>query len=163
MRFGRLTILERAGTRPLKWLCRCDCGTEKVLPNTSIAGGSTKSCGCLFREKNAEKLTAFRKSSRPHNFTHGLSEAAEFSIWHDMISRCENKNTRAYKYYGARGISVCAEWRQSFWAFYHDMGPRPSPHLSIDRINNDGNYEPGNCRWATAKVQANNKRRRCAP
>lgn len=91
--------------------------------------------------------------------THGMSKTSEYRIWSLMINRCENPDTPGFRKYGARGISICPEWRSSFMAFYRDMGPRPSPEYSIDRINNDGNYERGNCHWATPEVQANNTRR----
>jgi hypothetical protein len=89
---------------------------------------------------------------------HGLTQTPEYDIWSAMIQRCTNPRHKKYHLYGQRGISVCNRWRD-FLNFYTDMGPRPSPNLSLDRINNDGNYEPGNCRWTTSKVQANNSRK----
>jgi hypothetical protein len=114
----------------------------------TIRNGGTKSCGCLAREATATRSK-----------THGLSHGAEYQVWECMIRRCHNERTNGYdRYYGGRGIQVCKRWRNSFEAFYADMGPRPSPQHSVDRINNNGNYEPDNCRWATAAEQARNHR-----
>lgn len=148
-RFGLLVAIERlpinADRRHL-WRCLCDCGTEAVRKPGHLLGGKSQSCGC----------------ARPHLRTHGNSTRAsgqtkEYSTWSRMRSRCLNRKAADYKYYGGRGISVCERW-QSFDAFLADLGPAPSPSHSIDRIDNDGNYEPGNCRWATKKEQSRNTR-----
>jgi hypothetical protein len=146
--FGRLriiAILPKVGDqRFIK--CQCDCGKLVVSRVPYVMSGHTKSCGCLSRE------TASSRSR-----THGLRSTPEFAIWNMMIQRCSNPKNIGYKWYGARGIMVCERWRK-FAAFYSDVGPRPSPTHTLDRINNDGNYEPGNVRWATQKEQSRNRR-----
>jgi len=127
-----------------RYLCRCKCGKEKVAIVTLIVNGTLKSCGC----RNAE-----------NHVIHGKSRTRIYRIWKGMRTRCLDPKSTAWRYYGGRGIQVCDEWSNSFDAFLRDMG-EPPPKLSIDRINNDGNYEKSNCRWATAKEQANNKRQR---
>lgn len=147
--FGRLLVLERAGSGKggkAQWRCRCDCGTEKVVSGDQLRSGKTASCGC--RRNDSGPLAS--------GFKHGGAGTTEYEIWSSMKKRCQNPNCRVYPRYGGRGITVCERWSNSFEAFYEDMGPRPSKRHSIDRINNDGNYEPGNCRWATQKEQAAN-------
>jgi hypothetical protein len=155
--FDRLTAIQYLGPHPKSraslWLCRCACGNEITVPSTALAFGNTKSCGCLQKEKASAK--ALRE-----NFRHGLSHTPEWYSWQSMIQRCTNPKHRTYRYWGGRGITVCAEWRYSFPAFLANMGPRPSSKHTLDRINNDGNYAPGNCRWATAKEQISNRRPR---
>ena len=140
-RFGKLIVIgpvESAGRTA--WLCQCDCGKIKEIKTGYLKSGRTRSCGCI-RTGNAG-----RSKERP-----------EYSCWLSMRSRCNSKNNSAYKNYGGRGIIVCDEWKH-FENFLRDVGPRPSPSYSIDRINVNGNYEPGNVRWIIAKEQNKNKR-----
>ena len=149
--YGRLTVIGRAeddALRNKRWLCRCECGTEKVLPASSFVYGGTKSCGCY----NIERLKELKR-------THGESKTRLYGIWRDMKNRCYNPNVAKYKYYGGRGITVCDEWRESYevfrdWALSNGY----VDDLQIDRIDVNGNYESNNCRWATLVEQARNKR-----
>jgi hypothetical protein len=149
-RFGRLIATAIAGTLSGKkmWHCVCDCGIKKVVRGSHLTGGKVESCGCL---RDAR--------FKARNTTHGMSKQRPYRIWRDMINRCHYEKYPERHLYGGRGISVCQRWRDSFVAFIEDMG-LPPPGMSIDRYpNNDGNYEPGNCRWATATQQARNRRR----
>lgn len=151
-RFERLTVLQRhpvnGANWTARWVCRCDCANLVVVTGKNLKNGHTRSCGCLLADKNAE----LRR-------THGMSDSPEHAIWASMKARCENPNSTGYQWYGARGIKVCESWRNDFAAFFRDVGPRPSKAHSIDRIDNDGDYEPGNVRWATKKEQVANRRR----
>src|SRR5690242_17533303 len=149
-KFGRLTVIEfqRDPARPKypHYLCECECGATTHVTAANFT--RTRSCGCL----RIEELVARSR-------THGLSNTNTFRIWVGMIERCVSKGSVSYPTYGARGISVCPRWRDSFANFLEDMGTRPSIQHSIDRIDNDKGYEPSNCRWATNQTQCNNKRR----
>jgi hypothetical protein len=144
-KFGRLTAVERRG---LKWLCRCDCGAEKEIQAGSLRYGYTKSCGCLLRAKGIR------------NVTHGHSASGiitpTYTSWYAMRGRCLNPRNPKYARYGGRGIKICAEW-MTFEGFISSMGERPAG-TTLDRFpNRDGDYEPSNCRWATASEQAFNR------
>jgi hypothetical protein len=149
--FGRWTVVAYRGrhkSRPTSWLCRCECGTERIVISSSlVAVSGTQSCGCFQKEQLASRM-----------LTHGYSSAAEHMAWASLKDRCHNEKSSSYDGYGGRGISVCDRWRDSFENFLADMGERPSKEHSIDRKDNDGNYEPDNCRWATKKEQGRNRR-----
>lgn len=149
--FNRLTVIEYHSKRKNKhyYLCKCICGNEKVIESYNIRSGHAKSCGCLNREI---------VSSQKVNYRHGMSKTRIHNIWWGIIERCTNENDQAYPNYGGRGITICDEWLNDFEAFEEwAMANGYSEKLSIDRIDNDGNYEPNNCRWATRKQQNNNK------
>jgi hypothetical protein len=147
--FGRWTLLALSSRRvsPPYWTSRCSCGVVREVKQAHLKSGASRSCGCLSREMAGDQ---FR--------THGESKIPEYWVWCAMLRRCYNKNSTSYKYYGGRGISVCARWRKSYQKFMEDVGRRPSQKHTLDRINNDGNYEPGNVRWATSAEQALNRR-----
>ena len=148
-RFGRLLVIEQSFDRPssfARWLCRCDCGSTTVVFSISLRSGRTRSCGCLHSETARKQMT-----------THGKTHTQVYEAWHNMWQRCTNKNYPGWKYYGGRGINAFEEWRP-FEAFHAYVG-EPPPGTSLDRINNDGNYEPGNVRWATQSQQLANRRR----
>jgi hypothetical protein len=157
--FTRLTVIAPAppyrqpsGWLKKMWLCRCACDTELAVLDYSLVSGNTKSCGCLQRELTAER-------SLKHRHTTDRKVPPEYRAWAEMKKRCYNPKAGNFAGYGGRGITVCDEWRDSFEAFYRDMGPRPSPKHSLHRKDNDGPYAPWNCVWATRHVQAANTRR----
>lgn len=156
-RFERLVVLARAenGLAPgTRWLCKCDCGSEKVVSKQNLTQGQVKSCGCLHRESVG--CRSKRHGESHHDGKH--DRTLEYMAWGGMKSRCYNTKALQYPRYGGRGISICETWLHSFEAFLADMGRRPSSRHSLDRIDVNGNYEPANCRWATAKEQARNVR-----
>lgn len=150
--FGRLHVLRFSHSAYGKrmWLCLCDCGKEKLASASGLNSGDAVSCG-------ASGCSDGKRLRHGHN-RRGRA-TPEYEAWTAMIKRCCTPSHQAFHNYGGRGISVCARWRESYAAFFADMGARPSPKHSLDRINNDGNYEKTNCRWATALEQRHNQRR----
>jgi hypothetical protein len=154
-RFGRVVAIKSVGLDHYNqrlWLCHCDCGKEKIIKTGALRRKNkpTRSCGCIQRE-HASRLGRTKE-------THGMHGTSEYKIWKGMLTRCCNSNDPNFQKYGARGISICERWRNSFENFYADMGAQPSKQHSLERDNNNGNYEPTNCRWATKDEQARNKR-----
>lgn len=154
-RFGRLLVIKQLETRyhsSINWLCLCQCGVKVTVPSARLVHDKTKSCGCY-------NLDLIRERSTTHGETINNTVTTEFHIWAQMIARCQHPTHISYENYGGRGIKVCERWANSFENFLEDMGRRPSKQYSLDRFpNNDGNYGPGNCRWATRKQQAGNRR-----
>ncbi len=145
-KFGRLLAIRPTGARTggsVVWECLCDCGATAFTSVAKLREGGTKSCGCLCREVHT---------------THGMSGSPEYRVWRSMLDRCSNPNSSRWHTHGSRGIKVCDSWSSSFDNFYKDMGSRPHDGLSLERVNNSGNYEPGNCKWGTATEQAENRR-----
>lgn len=156
--YGRLTVKESLGrdkrSRDM-WLCACECGTVKAIRGDHLRAGAVKSCGCLSKEKARETARATGRK----NLKHGGDGTKLYSIWHNIKCRCLTPSHKAYKHYGGRGVSICAEWVNDFakfreWALNNGY----KQGLSIDRINNDKGYSPTNCRWATPKEQSRNTR-----
>jgi hypothetical protein len=148
-RFGSLTVQARASSNrdgKARFTCLCDCGRASVVYGRCLVTGHTRSCGCARAAATAALFT-----------THGMKRSVEYRTWGHIKTRCLNARNPAFPRYGGRGIAVCERWASSFPAFYEDMGPRPSPKHSIDRIDPNGNYEPGNCRWALPGQQNSNR------
>lgn len=148
-RFGRLVVLERAENtrqKTRRWRCQCDCGSICIARTANLRNGHTRSCGCWQREVVADQ-----------HRTHGLSHLPEYKTWANMLARCERPQHVSFPIYGERGIRVCERW-QTFENFLADMGSKPTPRHSLDRLDPNGNYEPGNCQWATHRDQLRNRR-----
>jgi hypothetical protein len=154
-KYGRLTIVKEvepyvspSGKTYRKFNCLCECGNKIDTQLTSLTSNLTTSCGCYKKEKVIERST-----------THGLYKTEGYYSWYNMKQRCYNSNLKRYEDYGGRGIKICDRWLNSFENFLTDMGEKPTPQHSIDRIDVNGNYEPSNCRWATPKEQRINQRK----
>ena len=151
-KFSRLTALEptRLANRTA-WICMCDCGNRCTVDTGNLRAGYTKSCGCLCREKIKERKTK-------HGCSRKGAETTEYRSWAAMKGRCLNPSNNRYENYTKLGVIICNRWLNSFENFLKDMGEKPSPSHSIERIDNDGNYDPGNCKWGTPLEQAANTR-----
>jgi hypothetical protein len=147
-KFNMLTVIKKVGKDKRKnilWLCKCDCGNDKTAITTNIKNGNILSCGCIKKHNNK---------------THGKTETKLFKVFQNIKQRCYNQNNKKYKNYGERGIVICDDWLNDFTNFYNwamDNGYQEDSGLTLDRIDVNGNYEPGNCRWADMKTQQNNK------
>lgn len=148
-RFGMLTALRPLHSTGKTWVWefQCDCGVVTQKVGKSVSRGAASSCGCATKSMFAAKVR-----------THGMSRHPAFAVWRSMIDRCRLPSHQAWKNYGARGITVCERWQESFENFWADMGGSYQPGLDLDRINNDGHYSPENCRWATRRINTMNKR-----
>lgn len=155
-RFGRLVAIRDRAPGDVKIPARCDCGNTIEVRPRSLTSGNTRSCGCLKREQSAANGAA--RTTHGRAATDKARRDRTYTSWQSMKRRCLNPLHHRFVYYGGRGITICPEWQESFEQFLADMGERP-PGTSLDRIDNDGNYEPANCRWATQSQQVSNRRR----
>ncbi len=166
-RFGRLVAVRihnrRTARNAALWVCECDCGNSVVSTKGHLVYGNTSSCGCWKREDLSRRSIGNRHGvGNRGNRTHGQTDSPEFYAYHSMLQRCYNEKHVGFRYYGGRGIAVCARWNPkmggTFENFLADVGHRPSPKHSIDRIDTNGNYRPDNVRWATHSQQMRNRR-----
>lgn len=146
--FGRLTVLreDKKHGKYIAWLCHCECGSDVAVVGYNLRSGHTKSCGCFHKER-----------AKAANTTHGLKKSKTYISWCNMISRCNNRRNDHYSDYGDRGIKVCDRWLK-FENFLEDIGKKPTPKCEIDRVDNNGNYEPGNCQWVLSEQNSRNQR-----
>lgn len=153
-KFGRLTVIKENGRNKhnqMLYECECICGKKVLVLSYDLRHGVVKSCGCLKRDRGYNLAKEYR-------LKHGRTGTRLYKIWHGMKTRCKNVNSKFYKYYGARGISVCDEWDRNFKNFYEwAIKNGYDENLTLDRIDNNGNYEPSNCKWSTRQVQMNNR------
>ena len=152
-RFVRLVVVKRTDNvrGRTMWQCVCDCGVQTIVRGSALTSNNSRSCGCLVRDSMRE--------IGEMNGTHRMSRTAEYGSWSNMMRRCYDKKNNRYRLYGALGVIVCDQWRDSFEVFLQDIGFKPSPAHSLDRYpDNAGNYEPGNCRWATLSQQNKNRK-----
>ena len=160
-KFGRLTVIERAENTKhgaARWLCQCECGNKTVVIGDELRKGNTTSCGCYAKEIAKETARTYIAAK---NKTHGKTGTLIYKEWAEIKCRCFNKHDLSYSRYGGRGIIVCDRWRDSFEAFYEDVSKLPhfgEKGYTLNRIDNDGNYEPNNIEWADAITQSNNRR-----
>jgi hypothetical protein len=152
-RYSNLIVISSAGQQGKRslWNCLCDCGNTKVVSLSDLRSKKVKSCGCL-------RIRTIKELRTSHGLSTNTNLKSEYGIWIKMKQRCNNPTCRYYKDYGARGITVCESWANSFEKFLSDMGSRPSKNHTIERVNNGGNYEPSNCEWATRQSQSYNRR-----
>ena len=159
-KFGSLLVVEFSHVkRHTYWVCRCDCGKEKIIRGSKVTSGEIKSCGCLLTKLNKQ-----RSGEKSFNFKHGFAVRSkksprEYNSWRTMIQRCTNPSATGYENYGGRGIKICKQWlgEDGFKCFLIDMGRRPR-NTTLDRIENNGDYEPNNCKWSTHLEQTRNRR-----